>query len=63
MPAEGPPQEPPDDALARVRQRAETEPCPLCGAQRRIVRWFCQISAKDCFFVLSCEVCGDARLA
>ncbi len=51
------------EKLAWAQQIAERQPCPLCGSHRRAVHWFCDALAKDCFFVLRCEVCGDVRLA
>ena len=42
---------------------AEREPCPLCGGRRRSVRSLCDREARECFFLLACTDCGDARLA
>jgi hypothetical protein len=40
---------------------AAAEPCPLCRSGRRRVQALCDRIAKQCFFVVSCEECGDVR--
>ena len=40
---------------------AADDPCPLCRGGRRRVQALCDRIARQCFFVVSCEDCGDVR--
>ncbi len=40
---------------------AADDPCPLCRGSHRRVHSLCDRIAKQCFFVVTCEDCGDVR--
>jgi len=52
-----------EQRFEEIRRAAREEPCPACGNGPRAARSLCDRTARECFFVVSCEGCGDVRLA
>ncbi len=52
-----------EERFEQLSRATRTDPCPACGNGPRTARSLCDRTARECFFVVSCEGCGDVRLA
>ncbi len=46
-----------------VRRDASQQPCVVCHGRHRTVRSLCDRARKRCSFLVSCDTCGDVRVA
>ncbi|MFQ5719396.1 MAG: hypothetical protein ACE5IK_07585 [Acidobacteriota bacterium] len=48
-----------DELHEHMETIAKWKPCSLCGSRHRSLRSTCDRLEHECFFVVTCEECGD----